>query len=79
VAVVYREHCLRFVIYVDDHEPAHVHVRGDGEAKIELGNAEMAPTLVFSKGLSNADLRRAMRVVRARSEEFLQDWKKVHG
>jgi Domain of unknown function (DUF4160) len=79
VAVVYRQHGLRFIVYVDDHEPAHVHVRGDGEAKIELGNAEMAPTLVFSKGLSNADLRRAMRVVSARSEEFLQDWKKFHG
>jgi hypothetical protein len=79
VAVVYRQHGLRFIIYVDDHEPAHVHVRGDGEAKIELGNAEVAATLVFSTGLSNADLRRAMRVVGARNEQFLQDWKKFHG
>jgi hypothetical protein len=27
---------LRFAIYTDDHEPAHVHVIGDGNAKINL-------------------------------------------
>jgi Domain of unknown function (DUF4160) len=79
VTVVSREHGLHFIIYVDDHEPAHVHVRGDGEAKIELGNERIAPKLVFSTRFSNADLRRAMRVVGARTEEFLQDWKKFHG
>ena len=31
---------LRIVIYVNDHQPAHVHVFGDGEAKINPGGAQ---------------------------------------
>ena len=34
--VVHRAGGFRFVIYTSDHEPAHVHVIGDGHAKINL-------------------------------------------
>lgn len=27
---------MRFVIYANDHEPAHLHVYGDGEARISI-------------------------------------------
>ena len=33
---VLRADGLRVVIFVNDHRPAHVHVFGDGEAKIDL-------------------------------------------
>ena len=36
MVTIYRAHGLRIVIFTDDHEPAHVHVFGDGEAKINL-------------------------------------------
>ena len=79
MTVVLREHGLRFITYVDDHEPAYVHVRGDGEAKIELGNAEFGPSLVYAKGLSNADIRRVMRTVIMHREAFVADWRRIHG
>jgi Domain of unknown function (DUF4160) len=34
--VIYRKDGCRFVIYLNDHGPAHVHIIGDGEAKIAL-------------------------------------------
>jgi Domain of unknown function (DUF4160) len=79
LSVIYRKLGLRFIIYVDDHEPAHVHVRGDGEAKISLGNSIGGPDLVFSKGFSTGDVRRAMHVVKAQREAFMQDWNRLHG
>jgi len=39
MVVIHREAGLRFVIFVNDHQPAHVHVFGDGEAKVDLGSA----------------------------------------
>jgi Domain of unknown function (DUF4160) len=36
MVTLYRAYGLRVVIFVDDHEPAHVHVFGDGQAKINL-------------------------------------------
>ncbi len=31
-----RQHGMRFVIYTADHEPPHVHVVGEGEARIDI-------------------------------------------
>lgn len=36
MVTVHREGGFRVVIFTDDHEPAHVHVYGDGTAKIAL-------------------------------------------
>jgi hypothetical protein len=36
MAVVHRTRGFRLVIYTLDHEPAHVHVTGSGQAKINL-------------------------------------------
>jgi len=36
MVTVFRAHGLRVVIFVDDHLPAHVHVFGDGQTKINL-------------------------------------------
>lgn len=36
MVTIYRAHGMRVVMFTDDHEPAHVHVFGDGEAKINL-------------------------------------------
>ena len=42
---------LRFIIFVDDHEPAHVHVFGDGQAKIDLLGADGLPELSWVDGM----------------------------
>lgn len=79
MVTVHRAHGMRVVIYMDDHEPAHVHVLGKGEAKIELPEPENAPRLVWTKGMKRADIRRAMAIVSEQRDELLARWRDLHG
>lgn len=79
MVTIHREHGLRFIIYLDDHEPAHIHVIGEGEAKINLIGADGAPELVRTMGFTAAALRRIMRVVGAQQRVFLDQWRHWHG
>ena len=79
MVTVHRAQGLRVVIFVDDHEPAHVHVFGDGEAKINLLGAEGAPELILAIGMSRADIRRAMRLVKEQQAVLLERWSEIHG
>lgn len=76
--VVHRAHGFRFVIYTADHEPAHVHITGAGQAKINLFGRDDRPELVFVVGVKQADMRRLMAVVVERREEFLREWERIH-
>lgn len=74
--VILREAGLRFIIYLDDHPPPHVHVEGNGGgAKIALEDAR----LVWSRGLSRRDVNRAVDVVRTHRDEFGIAWQNIHG
>ena len=78
MVTVLRADGLRVVIYVNDHLPAHVHVFGDGEAKINLvGNG--APNLVWADSMTRGEVRRAMRVVVEQLAFLLQRWEDIHG
>ncbi len=79
MVTVHREAGLRFVIFTDDHEPAHVHVVGDGHAKINLVGADGQPELVSNDGLKAGDLRKAMRIVGEQQAMLLEVWSKHHG
>ena len=79
MVTIHREAGLGFVVFVDDHEPAHVHVVGDGAAKIDLLGAGGEPELVRSTGFKTADLRKAMRIVAERQSEFIEKWNAIHG
>ena len=79
MVTIHREYGLRFAILTDDHEPAHIHVYGDGEAKILIVGAEGPPELVYSIGLKTNDRRRAMDVVLERQAAFLAKWYEIHG
>lgn len=79
MVTVHREGGLRFVIYTQDHEPAHVHALGDGHAKIDLAGPGDAPVLVLANGFSRGDLRRIMRIVTREREALLARWKDIHG
>jgi hypothetical protein len=73
---VFRAHGLRFIIYTQDHQPAHVHVRGpDGEARFSLLNG----SLMSNFGLSTPDLRRAAGEVAQRRAGLLAEWERIHG
>lgn len=77
MVVIHRERGLRFVIYTMDHEPAHVHVFGDGEMKVEVAGG--LPRLVWSIGMKTSERRRAMDIVLERQAEFLARWREIHG
>jgi hypothetical protein len=79
MVTVYRAHGLRIVVFVDDHVPAHVHVFGDGEAKINLAGADGEPELVFTIAMTRADIRRAMRIVKEQQAYLLKCWSEIHG
>lgn len=77
---VHRAYGLRFVVYLDDHPPAHVHVLGaGGEAKIDLGIGEGRPSLLWVKGLDRATLRLTMLEVMAQRDLLLAAWQRIHG
>ena len=77
--VIHRAHGYRFVIYTQDHEPAHVHVTGAGQAKINLIGANGLPELVYSIGISRPDGRKLMAEALKRQAEFLGEWERIHG
>jgi len=77
--MIYRAHGLRVIIFTDDHEPAHVHVFGDGQAKINLIGPDGSPALVWAEDMKANDLRRAVQLVRDQQELFLAKWREIHG
>lgn len=79
MVTVHREAGLRFVIFADDHEPAHVHVIGDGNAKIDLTGPGGMPELVTNNGFKAGDLRKAMRIVTEQHTWLLEKWNDYHG
>ena len=79
MVTVHREAGLRFVIFTDDHEPAHVHVIGDGNAKIDLAGPDGKPHLVTNNGFKAGDLRKAMQIVTEQRTWLLEKWNHYHG
>lgn len=76
---MHREAGLRFVVFTNDHDPAHVHVVGDGAAKVNLAGPDGKPELVYNDGLKAGDLRKAMRIVEERQAAMLERWSAIHG
>ena len=71
--VILRESGLRFIIYVDDHLPAHVHIEGKGgNAKIAIEDAG----LIWSRNLSRQGVLRAVDVVEIHRAELRIAWQK---
>ena len=78
MVTVLRAAGLRVVIYLNDHLPAHVHVFGDGEAKIDLTGKE-GGSLIWADNMTRGEVRRCMRIVAEQQEFLLQRWKDLHG
>ncbi len=79
MVVVHRAYGFRSVIYTLDHKPAHVHITGAGQAKINLLGPDGAPELVSSIGIKRSHMRRLMIEVVERRDDFLQEWELIHG
>lgn len=71
---------LRVVIYPNDHEPAHVHVIGDGnEARFALDGAGGAVELIENYGFRSRTITTIKAALGARREELVRRWKEIHG
>jgi hypothetical protein len=79
MVVIHRAHGYRFVIYTFDHEPAHVHITGDGQAKVNLLGPNGVPEVVYSIGIKRLDMRRLVAEVAEKHEVFLREWERIHG
>jgi hypothetical protein len=79
VPTIHRQHGLRFAIYADDHEPAHVHVLGEGELKIVIRGDAGLPLLIYAVAMKANDRRRAMDVVLENQGLFLIRWDEIQG
>ena len=79
MVTVVRRDGFRVVIFTDDHEPAHVHVYGDGHATINLAGADGLAELVVVEGMTRSEARRALRVVRDHQGDLLAQWRRMHG
>ena len=67
------------IIFTNDHLPAHVHVIGDGEAKIDLHGPDGSPVLVWADGMTRAEVRRPLRLVAENRAVLLSRWEEIHG
>lgn len=79
MVTVLREGGFRIVIYLTDHEPEHVHVYGDGEAKIRLDGSDNSVVVVSSFAMKAGDLRRAIRIVETHRDMLRRRWRDFHG
>jgi Domain of unknown function (DUF4160) len=79
MVTIFRSQGLRVVIFTDDHEPAHVHVFGDGHVKINLLGEGDEPELIFARDMKRSDIRRAVQIVIDNQSEFLEHWRDIHG
>ncbi|MDO5758511.1 MAG: DUF2442 domain-containing protein [Rhodobacterales bacterium] len=70
MVVIHRAHGFRFVIYTADHDPAHIHITGPGQAKINLSGPNGRPQLVSSAGIKGSDMRKLMAQVRTAATSF---------
>jgi hypothetical protein len=76
MVTVHRAFGFRFVIFTNDHEPAHVHVFGQGgEAKVDL----LSPDgVIWVVGISRADSKRIIEEVRSQPDFLLSEWRRIH-
>lgn len=79
MVTIIRGYGLRVVIFLNDHLPAHVHVIGKGEAKINLVGRLGRPELVWADRMSKSDVRLAMELVTDNRDRLMRKWELFHG
>lgn len=78
MVTVHRAYGFRFVIFSNDHSPAHVHVFGQGgEARIVL-EGPGGITLDWVASISRGDVRKLMQEVQREQERLIAMWRTIH-
>lgn len=80
MATILSENGRRYVVYSNDHRPAHVHViSADHEALFELNCPQGPPSLRENYGFPKKLLNEIKRVLSEHLAEACAAWKKIHG
>ena len=74
---VLRVGALRFVVYPNDHSPAHVHVVGPGWVVVVSLHGPQVREVVGS--CAERDARRVLGLAREHHAALLEGWKRFHG
>lgn len=77
MVTVHREGAFRFAVYRNDHEPAHIHVLGDGEVIVNLKGEGGLPEIRQSVGTTRADRRKVLAIVTERQAWLLARWQEI--
>ena len=68
------------MIYTNDHPPTHVHVfKAEGEVIITLGDEHTPPQVRENIGMSRRDERKALILVGTHQDDFITEWRRIHG
>lgn len=74
--VIFRIGPFRIVIFVNDHEPPHVHCIGKGEsAVIEIKSGQIKS----NNGVHPKDLKKLIDFIIEQSDVLLIEWRHYHG
>ena len=76
---VLRASGLSIAIYRHDHEPPHIHVIGDGTAKILLAGSDGLLVVIEVRGLKYGDMRKALQAVSEHQGMLIELWRDIHG
>lgn len=75
---IFRGFGLVFVIFPNDHDPAHVHVfHGEEKCRIFLAGPKVADSPRCT--LSPANLRKALRLTMENRARLIEEWERIHG
>ncbi len=78
MVTVHRAYGFRFMMFVNDHGPPHVHVFGHGgEAKVIFEEPHGVRLHSFA-GIKRTDMRKLMQEVQREREQLIAMWKTIH-
>jgi len=73
---ILRQGGFQFIIFVNDHPPAHVHVRRAGNvARVRLQPVE----ILHNIGYNQRELRTIRTIVERHQRDLLNAWNAIHG
>ncbi|MDQ3812997.1 MAG: DUF4160 domain-containing protein [Armatimonadota bacterium] len=76
---VWRERGFRFVVFSEDHEPAHLHFfKAGDELVVNLGDEDTRPWVRENHGMKPQTLRLAFNIVVRKQEFLLEKWRRIH-
>ena len=76
---VFRQDGFRFIIYLNDHQPAHIHVqKGRGEIKVNIASLGEIQVMKVV-GMKNQEALKALKLVSQNQQFLLKKWEEIHG